>query len=246
MSPPLEELSAFERNALRWLLPEARAGYDSYYRDLASLSILGPGRWGAGDYIFGPPGDTIDLSGPMERVFASGIIEFASRRVTLTVHEKEGGQIEVQFAATGADPVPGEAEMRRYCWSYWAPGEPAPASGTRPREIRLSPAGSGDAWVLAISREDERVWLHYSGDGVNHLIPLTSFHAELMRHLEVRDADVALHPRLLFDRHAEYADGDLIEALKRYNMRTMKLPLPHSAPEAASGPPSWRSRLFRR
>ena len=59
------QLSDAERSLLRWLLPENRPGYDACFRSILSKRILGVGRWGAGDMIFGEEGGRIDLSGPM-------------------------------------------------------------------------------------------------------------------------------------------------------------------------------------
>lgn len=233
-TPYPRRLSVEELSLLDWLLPSDRAGYRYYRERIESSVVLGNGRWGEGDYILGRDGDIVDLSGPMERVFAFGVVEYATHRLNVTVHEEAAEQIEVQFATIG-NASEGADETRRYCFSYWNPGDRSPKTNGFVREIAFASNATIPAFILCIAREDEKLWLFDAASGVNHLVPLTNFHNELMLHLRVRDPKYVHRPKDFFALHESYADADLIAAFIRYNRSWKKVELP-VAPVDVSSP----------
>lgn len=184
---------------------------------ISNMSVLGEGRWGEGDLILGATGDVIDTSGPMERVFAYGVIEYESIKRNITIHEESTGQIEVQFTLIGDAEKKTGRVIRRWCYSYWQPGDLSPYRRIRVREIPLRTVDRSIAFILCIAPDDEKVWLHETASEVNHLIPHTNFHNELMLHLRIRDPKIVHRPKLLFEMEKEYSDGDLMTAFFRYN-----------------------------
>ncbi|MAT38588.1 MAG: hypothetical protein CL946_03170 [Ectothiorhodospiraceae bacterium] len=225
---------------LRWLLPEDRPGYDHYYSRISEFSILGHGRWGDNDFILGNPGDQIDVSGPMERVIASGEVLYESGKHILTVHEEAFDQIEVQFASIGEIPAqPEEQYNNRYCYSYWRPGDLAPMTETDVREVEISPRH-----VLAIAPGDEKLWLHEAASGMNHLIPHMKFHNELMRETGTRDKDAVFDVKRIFHSSDIFHDNQIRAAFYTYNTAWKKVELPDPDPATHPEKKGILGRLF--
>lgn len=226
--PP--QLGDTELRLLRWLLPKAGPGYDACFKSISGLVVIGMGRWGDGNFILGQEGATVDLSLPVERVFAYGVVRDEKGTCTVVVHEEDEGQIELQFALTNEADLGSIADSTdRYSYSYWTPGDLAPSSATKVRSLDLDAAGS---YILAIAPGDKRIWLHERASGVNHLIPHMKFHNELMRQIGIRDRNMVFNPKLMFAKQSDYKDSDLRAAFIAYNKIWKKFTLPdHSAEE---------------
>ncbi len=209
-------LSEKEWSLIEWILPEKRTGYQKYRTLLTSLQVIGPGRWGEGDLILGEPGDTPELSGPMERIFANGIIESAEGKITVSVHEYVAGQLEVQIANLHDEEIPDELTIQRKAtYSTWKPGSECPFCNQSIREI---PVNNNDpVAVLAICTNDKNIWIYDDADGVNHPIPATNYYNELMLFKQIKDPSIALQSKNLFSMLDDYSDEDLREAFVRYN-----------------------------
>jgi hypothetical protein len=244
---PRHSLDDGETALLRWLLPAGAPGYRAVLERILGLSILGHGRWGDGDYLLGEPGGVVDLSGPMERIFAHGVVEHGPARRTVTVHEEAGGQIEIQFSVHGDEHDATLApETRRYSWSEWRPGQPSPRARGSVREIPLPRPVAGAVPLFVIAPGDEKLWLHDPATGVNHLIPHTGFYNELMRAARIRDAQRVFAPKLLFTEHARYGDAEFLTAFARYSAAYNIFRTSVFSPAAPPQRRTWLNRLIAR
>ncbi len=201
---------------VEWILPENREGYSKYRALLKSLQVIGSGRWGSGDFILGVPGDTPDITGPMERIFANGIIEAEEGKITVSVHEYVAGQLEVQIANLQDESIPDDLTIKRKAtYSVWKPGEGCPFCGGGVREISIN--RDDPVAVLAICINDKSIWVYDDSDGVNYPIPGTNYYNELMLHKKIKDPVIALQSKNLFTMLGDYSDSDLRQAFVRYN-----------------------------
>ncbi len=209
-------LSEKEWSLVEWILPEKREGYRKYRSLLTSLQVIGKGRWGEGDLIMGESGDTPELEGPMERVFANGIIESDIGKITVSVHEYVAGQLEVQITNLHNEEIPEDLKIKRkVTYSTWEPGSVCPFCGNAVREVTVNPGKP--AAILVICREDKNIWIYDESDGVNHPIPGTNYYNELMQYKQIKDPSIALQSKNLFSMLDDYTDEDLREAFIRYN-----------------------------
>ena len=101
----------------------------------------------------------------------------------------------------------------------------------------------GEHFVLAICREDRRLWVHESSTQVNHLIPVTNFYNELMLHKNIRDPKIALDAKKLFMDLGDYSDGDLTYAFLTYNKIKSKVYPVSSLESDRRETPSFLKRL---
>ncbi|MDE3057423.1 MAG: hypothetical protein KGJ59_05655, partial [Bacteroidota bacterium] len=192
------ELSDFERTTLLWLLPEHKSGYQHYRRCIETWKVIGRGRRGEGNFILAPvedpfgEGNVPDTSAPLASVFAYGVIETSAGRISATLREAEGDQLEFEIVSLDGDKVPEIfEERRRWNFSEWNPGAVCPMCMRHVREVTIHRV-SGNALVLAACPSDKRLWIYDGSDGVVHLIPVTNFYNELMMHKRVRDPEIAL------------------------------------------------------
>ncbi len=225
---------------LRWLLPESRSGYGGYFNEICNMRMLGYGRWGEGNYILGYGDAALDPSAPVERVLAFGSIAVRSGVCTATVHDKSDDTIEVQFALTGRASIEEAAKSaERYCYSYWQPGDPAPATKSRVRETQIDAA---NRYVLAIAPGDERIWLHDRVSGVNRLIPHMQFYSEVVRVAGIRDKQTVFNAKLLFSEDGRFTGECFRQAVIAYNKRR---PVASCIDEPPAPPASHRGILAR-
>lgn len=202
-----------ERDLLELVLPTDRAGYRRYRELIGGMIVIGEGRRGPGNYVLGDPGDVPDLGGPLAPVLAFGIVESTRDMFTITVRECVGRQIDVELVSTRGAVVPDHfEEKRRWTYSTWRPGEPSPSNGLPVREVRID-----TNLTLTVSRQERRLWLYDKRTGVNHLLPITNFHNELMLVKRIRDPKVALESALFFRDLVRYSDDDLRAAFVAYN-----------------------------
>jgi hypothetical protein len=206
-------LRRIELDLLESVLPPDRPGYRRYRDLIAAMVVLAEGSRGPGNYILGYPGDVPDLSMPLAPVFAFGVVESRETSYTVNVRELSGNQIDVEILSASATEVPDHLEERgRWTYSIWSPGSPSPATGGTVREVAVD-----ENLTLAIAPQEKRIWLHEQSSGMNHLLPVTNFHNELMLSKGIRDPKVALDVGRFFSGLESYSDADLREALVRYN-----------------------------
>jgi hypothetical protein len=218
-----------ERDLLESVLPSDRPGYRRYRELLETMQVIGEGRRGAGNLILGHPGDVPDLTSPFAPVVAYGIVETTRDRYTITVRESRGDQIDAEIVSLHDEVIPEHfEEKRRWTYATWRPGSVSPATGTPVREVQIDSRS-----VLVIAVADKRLWLYDGATGMNHPIPVTNYHNELMLHKQIRDPAIALQAGLLFDQLSSYSDDDLREAFVSYNAARRRVEvetLPRPAP----------------
>jgi hypothetical protein len=208
-------LTELERSMIEPVLPADRPGYRSYRKYLDELLVIGEGRWGTGDLILGHPDDTPEISGPMEKVFASGFVYTESAKISLTVHEYDGEQLEIIIASVSGEEIPDAVTIQRIeTYSVWLRGKNCPFCNgiVREVEIRKSP----DA-VIVLCTRDHLVWVYDESSGVNYPIPVTNYYNEVMFYKHIKDPAIALKSENLFTMIDEHTDSELREAFLRYN-----------------------------
>ncbi len=221
MKQSVMSISDMHWNILRWVLPRKRQVYDAVYEQLRRAHHLAPGRWGEGHLLFCLSESTDDERESPSSVFAYGVVEYRSSSLIVTVHDEADETIEAQFSGVGHQD---EDMTRRYCYSYWNPGDPSPAAGTAVRELTLSPR-----YVLVLARGDEKLWIHDRETQRNILIPQTQFYVELTR-VQPGRGRRQFHPRELF-LSDDFTDEQLIAAFHTYNRSWRKVQLAQNAPQ---------------
>jgi hypothetical protein len=239
-------LRPIERELVDLLLPPERPGYAALREQLDGLVVLGTGRWGAGDFVLGKPGQPIDQQAPMQPVFALGgaVVDREGRQgeVTVSIHERDDeGRIEMHVSGLDVAEF-GESLSAQWTLSRWSPGDPAPQSDECVREIALD---AGSRLVLAVAPQRRQLWLHDALAGTNRLIPVTSFYNELMLEIGERDPRIALDHRRLFAEDVAIADADLRAAFRRYNMVFRKIEPERLEREGQEGASDFQSRITR-
>ncbi len=215
-------LTGKEWSLVEWILPENRTGYNNYRSLLKALHVIGFGRWGESDLILGKPGDTPEITGPMERIFANGMIEAEEGKITVAVHEYVAGQLEVQITNLHDDSIPDDITIKRKTtYSLWKPGDTCPFCNNAVREVMINE--KEPRAVLAICSNDENLWVYDETDGVNHPIPATNYYNELMLHKHIKDPSIALQSKHLFRMLSDYTDDDLRQAFVKYNKTWRRL-----------------------
>jgi|GEM_PF-2207330 len=238
--PAITGMSEIERLCLRKLLPASSPAYNSMYQRLAALQLVGYGPWGECDLLFGDEGATAELHAAHAPVFAYGVIHFAHTRTVFTVHEEDEGIVEARIDPRIPALRNGVRETSWWCYSYWMPGKPGPASGERVREISVEPHSP---MTLAICPAERRVWLHDADTAFNRLIPATALYDRLVRHLSIRDPEWVLQAQRLFSHHAEFSDIDLLHALRRYGDERGYFRITVPADNPTTKRSRWRSLL---
>jgi len=188
-------------------------GYREYRNLIQEMIVLGEGRRGKGNFVLGFEGDETDITSPLPPVIAFGIIETTRGSFSITVRQYVGKQIDVELVSDRGDDVPEVFdERRRWTFSSWTPGQRSPQSGSVVREVDVT-----TQVTLAFSTVDRRMWVYDHRSGMNHPLPVTTFHGELMVHKNLRDPKTVLKPDRFFDDLEKYSDSDLREAFITYN-----------------------------
>src|SRR5438132_14296329 len=130
-------LTQEEKDILLWLLPENIPAYQNYNIFLQNSQIIGEGRWGEGDLIFDKKNSPIDRMLGMPPVIAYGECLVNNSPLSVSVHDFNiDDQLEAQFS--GVFPIPESSEIKnKWCYSYWKPGNPCPATGDTVKEISI-------------------------------------------------------------------------------------------------------------
>lgn len=239
-TPFPRNLRVKERDLLESVLPPDRPGYRKYRDLLETLQVIGEGRRGAGHLILGPPREGPDHASPLPPVVAYGIVETTKDRYTITVRELTGNQIDAEIVSAHDEEIPDHfEEKRRWTYSMWKPGSPSPATGAPVREVPID-----ERSVFVIAAGEKRLWVYDGATGMNHPIPVTNYHNELMLHKQIRDPAIALRSGLLFDRLSSYSDADLRAAFVSYNATRRRVDVQQAPTPAPSRGMFWWMQSF--
>lgn len=211
------ELTTIERDLLSWILPPDRSGYKVYRDLLDSWKVIAQGRRGEGNYILGRASERPDNESPLPQVLAYGMVETSSGKISVSIRERLGDQVEYEIVNLHGEVVPDVLEeARRWTFSTWLPSQGCPVCSKPLREVPMQTKQS-HSLVLAICRGDERLWIYDRETGINHPMPATNFYNELMLHRNIRDPKVALDSKRLFRVLDTFSDSDLQAAFVSYN-----------------------------
>lgn len=219
------ELTDREKSWLFFTLPEDRPGYAQYREKIKEMKVLGEGRFGGGNIYIGKDGDKPDTELPSAPVIAAGTILYEEAEVYVAVHEEQDCLIEIDISNMKDELIPQKlTEIRRWTYSHWSPGDPAPPDQSEVREIQLI----RDQIVIAIAPSIQRIWVYEAKSGVNYFIPVSKFHNELMRIKKIKDPKTALNPNLIFSENQKFSDEEIGQAFLLYNKYWKKLDVDYS------------------
>lgn len=212
------ELTEVEREFLYWLLPLDNGGYRPFNEFVQNAIVLGEGRWGEGDLMLAPFPASIDTTLGMEPIVAYGECLLDGNLMTISVHDLNADeQLEAQF---GIYPLPSEPKVELgWCYSYWKPGEPSPATDEAVREITLTRTDKKEPSLLVISKSQRSMWLHHP-NGFNRLLPVTGLNDELLRTHGIREFQQVANAAQFFTRIDEFSDTDVRKAFAEYVKRS--------------------------
>jgi hypothetical protein len=209
----------------KWLLtalPENKLGYKQYRDIIETLSVIGLGRFGEGNYILGQEDDEVDLNVSSTPIFAVATIAFDMGKVYVAIHEELDGQIEVDINATAADMIPDDlSQAKVWTYSNWVPGKKAPFDNTDVREIHVVK----NEVILVIAPAHKKVWVYNSKSGINHFVPVTNYYNEMMMLMNTKDSEVALNPGKLFTNLNDFSEEQLMEGFLVYNKYWQRIEL---------------------
>jgi hypothetical protein len=240
------ELTPLERILLLWVLPADRSGYAEYRKPVQEWKVAGRGRRGEGNYILGAPGLIPDIESPLPQLLAFGSVKTEQGEITISVRERVGDQLEFEITGPAGAELPGALDSyRRWTLSEWLPSLPCPECGGALREVEMK-TESGHALVLAICVKDHRLWVYDARSGVNHPIPVTSFHNELMLQTKVQDRRTLPDSKRLFTELETNSDAALTGAFSSYNRLRTKVFLGEPLVVPTEGSLNWFRRATRR
>lgn len=238
-----KNLDFFLEYIINWLLPESSSFYSEFRKKISSKIILGEGRWGKGDFLFGKLGDAIDTTEGMKPVVAFGEINFQNEDlefvISVSIHEPNNdGIIELQISPDFFDfiylgfalptleqfnnSIFGDFKIvKKWTYSYWQPNQNCPAYAT---ELRIVDITNSEIF-LAFSKELKSIWAYDTLAKNNVIIPLTAYYNTLMLHKEITTPSRVLNPKTLFNELHLYSDLDLKNAFVLYNNEKKKIPL---------------------
>jgi len=217
LTPPEKEL-------LFYVLPEDGKTYASYREKVASMLVIGEGRFGEGNYVLGYEGDEPDLSYSSLPMFACGQIEFEGAKVQISMHELYDNKIEFSINNIMADTIPeGVKEIKRWSYSYWKPGSPSPVDSDKLREVEIFDIKR--EMVLVLSPASRTIWLYEKASGVNWIIPVTNFLNEMLRGNTRIDRTKGLDISYVFSNLKIFKDDDFRKALVQYNKHWRRVDL---------------------
>jgi hypothetical protein len=240
------ELDALEREMLLWVLPEQRPGYAEYRKLIESWPVVAVGRRGEGNLILAEAGWNVDIESPLPQLFAYGVVEHEQGRLTISVRERVGMQLEFELeGASDRTTVAAFREIRRWSYSEWLPSQHCPSCRSNLREINLTTTNA-QTLVLVLCSQDRRIWVYDTRSGINALIPVTGFYNELMLQMGIKDPRIALDPTRLFSAPEAQSDSDMIRAFASYNRVRNKIALSGDLIIADNPKLNWIQRRLRR
>lgn len=210
------KLTDRELDWLYYLLPEDVPGYNDYRNKIFTMSVIGEGRFGEGNYFLGHEGDTPDLSYASLPMFACGQIECEQCLIQISIHEIYDNKIEFSINNILGETIPEDLhEIKRWSYSYWKPGSLSPFENDELREINLT--SNKNELVLALSKMKQSIWLHESHMGINHIIPVTNFINELLLVKKTIVKSDGINMANVFSNLASFTDDDFHKAFLKYN-----------------------------
>jgi len=236
-------LNKREKEWLFFLLPEERKGYNYYRKLIDEFFVVGEGRFGGGNLYLGKNDSEPDHTIASSPVFAAGTIFYKEAEVYIIIHEEAEGMIEIDISNVKGESIPEElTEIKRHTYSTWKPGQSAPPDNSAVREVQLIQ----DKIIIAIASSLKRIWVYDSESGVNHFIPVSKFHNELMRVKRIKDPKTALDPNIIFKDDQKFSDEEIGQAFLLYNKYWKKIDLDYSLfqKEEKEKKKSLLSRLF--
>lgn len=218
------KLTPREKNWLFYLLPEESHAYTEYRSSIASMLVIGEGRFGEGNLVLGYEGDSPDLSYSSQPVFACGQILCKGCTIQVSIHEFFDNKIEVSLSNLTDSGVPEFLiETGRWSYSYWKPGQPSPFEGDNLRKVNITK--NDNEMVLVLSTQSRTVWLYDSKSRVNYIIPVTNFINELLRGNPKIDRSGGINIGFIFSNLDKFDDDDFIRAFVQYNKHWHKVKL---------------------
>lgn len=226
------KLTPREKDWLFYMLPEESHAYSEYRKNIASMLVIGEGRFGEGNLVLGYEGDSPDLSYASLPVFACGQIICKGCTIQVSIHEFFDNKIEVSLSNLSDSGIPEFLiETGRWSYSYWKPGQPSPFEGDKLSEINVSK--NNNELVLALSPKSRTIWLYDQRSCVNYIIPVTNFINELLRGNPKIDKSGGINIDFIFSNLDKFDDYDFVRAFVQYNKHWHKVELLDS--EVASG-----------
>jgi hypothetical protein len=217
-------LTPREKDWLFYLLPEESHAYAEYRSNIASMLVIGEGRFGEGNLMLGYEGDSPDLSYSSLPVFACGQIICMGCIIQVSIHEFFDNKIEVSLNNLSDSGIPEFLlETGRWSYSYWKPGKLSPFEGDILREVNISK--NDNELVLALSPNSRTVWLYDSRSKVNFIIPVTNFVNELLRGNRKIDKTKGIDMNFIFSNLDKFDDNDFVRAFVQYNKHWHKVEL---------------------
>lgn len=216
------QLNDVEKKLLFEILPENKKGYLDYRNKINELMIIGLGRFGGNNFILGKEVINPDLQSPSTPIFAAGTVYLKDEEIDVTINEEIDDEIEVDISPKNSTILPENLDVvKSVSFSDWNPGDADPYKNKNVREVLIEK----DNYVLAIACTINKIWIYDINTKVNHLIPVSNFYNELMLVKNIREKEIVLKPKLLFENIDEYSDSDLFSAFVKYNkyMRRINL-----------------------
>lgn len=228
-----ENLKIEIQEIILWILPPSKTWYKRYYDIIFSKELIGEGRWGKGDLIFGDKNQIVDLNDGMKPVVSIGEVLYSYNEketsISISIHEpSEDGMVELQISEeffeffSDINKKNNFIEKHKWTLSSWELGENCPATNSKVRTVFIDEIKSH---ALVISSEKKILWLHNKLDGMNSIIPISSYYNALMMNKQIQDPNKVLHPTLFFVDVNNYTDSDLIIALNSYNKQQRRFPV---------------------
>ena len=216
-------LKEIEKELLFSILPLEKPGYKTYREKINNKYVIGYGRFGETNLILGSKEDKFSIQDASASIFAAGSIIYNEGKIEISINEEIDDKIEFDISPKEFELLCRNTEINRWNYSQWLPGQKSPKEKTNVREITIVPG----KYILAISTEEKRIWVHEFGSGINYLIPLSNFYNQLMLQKNIRDPKIALKPKLFFEQGtggvSDYTDIDLRNTFITYNKYLRKL-----------------------
>jgi hypothetical protein len=220
--PDQEELEVLFR-----ILPENKSGYRNYRKIISESYLTGTGSSDESLVLSRNP--KADYSQYITPVFAAGTFLYKNNVLDVIIHEEIDETIEIEINITDKK-IDGFIDT---IYPEWIPGQGAPGDNTPVREIILS-----ERYTLVITHIHKRIWLYDNNNGVNSFITPGAYYSSLCMIRNIRDPEIVLNPKLLFENLDNYHDNELISAFYLYNNNLKKfridMPVPKQ-PEKKTG-----------
>lgn len=205
-------LTEEEKYLIFSLLPQNKPGYLEYRNKIESLLVTGTRDNNSSNIFLGLKGTLPDTVSPSTPVFALGTFNFALDLIDIVIHEEIDNEIEIEIE--GNVSIVSEQELISLVnYSEWSPGSRSPEKNEIVKEIFIKPT----PYLLAISPEERKIWVHNIRTGVNTILPVSNFYNSLMLLKNERKPGIVLNPNLFFNNLESYNNEELVNAFILYN-----------------------------